>query len=444
MAKNANSDRLFAEACEWIPGGVNTSLRNVPPHIVFRSAHGALLKDVDGNEYIDYLSAFGPIILGHNFEAVNRRVIETLQKLDLLGTAVTEIEIKLAKKICESVPSAERVLLCNSGSEATYHAIRLARAITGRKKIIKFQGCYHGWHDYIAMNVISAPERVGQVDPLSAGSLAEGMAQTVVCAFNSLDDVERAIAENRDQIAAIIIEPVAHNMGAVLPNPGFLEGLREITRLSGSLLIFDEVITGFRHGLGGYQKLCGVTPDLTAIAKSMANGFPIAAICGKQMFMDRFNTRVEGDVFFTGTFNGNAASCAASLATIETLETQNVHQHIFQLGDRLRKSLKEIIDRLKVRATVAGFGSIFVVYFMEGPASSYTDLLKNDQQSFVTYRQEMIKRGIFEVPVNLKRSHLSFSHTDEHVARTLQAAEDVLKTMFKPASRRSVTAEVPV
>lgn len=442
MAKDTQSRHLLAEACKWIPGGVNSSSRNVVPHLIFRSAHRAILTDVDGSEYIDYHAAFGPIVLGHNFEAVNRRVMDTLGDIDLVGAGATELEIRLARKICELVPSAEKVLLCNAGSEATYHAIRLARAVTGRKKIIKFQGCYHGWHDYVAMNVTSALGKLGQTDPLSAGSLQEGMAQTVVCTFNRLDEVERAITKNRGEIAAVILEPIAHNMGCIMPKPGFLEGLREITRLNGSVLIFDEVITGFRHGLGGYQKICGVTPDLTTLAKSMANGFPIAAICGRQALMDRFNTHPQGDVFFTGTYNGHAVSCAAALATIEILEAGGVHEHLFRLGEEMRKGLKEIVERLKIRATVAGFGSIFLIYFTEGPIDNYTDLLGNDPQLFVKYRQELIELGIFEMPINLKRSHLSFSHTDEHVARTLQAAEDVLKRICKLVSRHSVASEL--
>jgi glutamate-1-semialdehyde 2,1-aminomutase len=281
------------------------------------------------------------------------------------------------------------------------------------------------------MNVISAPEKLGKRDLLSAGSLPEAVEHTLVCTFNSLDDVEKTQAENRAQIAAIILEPIPHNIGCVLPKPGFLEGLREITRRNGIILIFDEVITGFRHSLGGYQKLCGVTPDLTTLGKAMANGFPMAALCGKRELMDCFNTHPEGDVFFAGTYNGHAAGCAAALATIEVLETENVHGHIFRLGDKMRRGLEEICSRLKIRATVAGFGSVFLTYFMEEPIESYTDLLRNDEQLFVSYRRQLLERGIFKLPLNLKRNHISFSHTDRHVETTLEMAEDVLKRATK-------------
>jgi glutamate-1-semialdehyde 2,1-aminomutase len=431
MIGTSLNDRLVNQASEFMPGGVNTSLRRVEPRLVFSRAAGAIITDADGKDYVDYHAAFGPIILGHNFEAVNRRAIEAMETIDLIGTGTTELEIELARKICQHIPSAQKVLFCNAGSEATYQALRLARAVTGRKKIIKFQGCYHGWHDAVAMNVISSADRIGQMDPLSAGSLPEVLSHTIVCEFNSLEAVEKAVAENRGHISAIIVEPIPHNIGCVLPKPGFLEGLREISRLDGAVLIFDEVITGFRHSLGGYQKICGVTPDLTTLGKAMANGYPIAALCGKRDLMDRFNTNPGGDVFFAGTYNGHPAGCAAALATIETIESQPVHDHVFRLGDKMRSGLEGIVDRLGIRATVAGFGSVFLTYFMEGPIENYSDLLRNDQQLMVMYRRRLIERGIFKLPLNLKRNHISFSHTDQHVERTLQVAEDVLKEICR-------------
>ena len=411
------------------PGGVNTSLRRMSPPLVIVSAQGATLTDAEGNSYIDYHAAFGPIILGHNFEAVNRRVREVMQRVDLVGVGTTDLEIELARKICQHVPSAEAVLLCNSGSEATYHAIRLARAATGRKKVIKFQGCYHGWHDAVAMNVISSPEKLGGRDSLSAGSLAEVQSETLVCGFNSNEDVEEAVTKWPGEIAAIIVEPIAHNIGCVLPKHGFLEYLREISNSEGIVLVFDEVVTGFRHGLGGYQKICGVTPDLTTLGKAIANGFPMAVLCGKHELMERFNTSPLGDVFFAGTFNGYPAGCAAALATIEVLETGGVYKHVFELGERMRKGLSEITSRLGIPATVVGYGSTFITYFMEGPIETYTDLLRNDQELFTSYRQALLKKGVLKLPLNLKRNHISFSHTNADIDRTLEACEDVLKDL---------------
>jgi glutamate-1-semialdehyde 2,1-aminomutase len=241
--------------------------------------------------------------------------------------------------------------------------------------------------------------------------------------------VERTLAANRGQVAAIIIEPIAHNMGCVLPQPGFLRGLRAVATAHETVLIFDEVITGFRHHLGGYQTIAGVTPDLTTLGKAMANGFPMAAVCGRADIMDHFSTRPGGDTYFAGTFNGNAVGCAAALATMEILERQPVHQHIFRLGERMRRGLGQIISRLGLRATVAGFGSIFVTYFMEGPIANYSDLLRNDAGQFVDYRQRLIERGIFKMPANLKRSHISYAHTDADVDKTLEACESVLREM---------------
>jgi glutamate-1-semialdehyde 2,1-aminomutase len=339
---------------------------------------------------------------------------------------VTEAEVQLARKLVQHVPSVEEVLLCNSGSEATYYALRLARAATGRGKIVKFQGCYHGWHDAVLRNVLSRPERVGRRDPGSAGMVDDVVDRTLVCRFNDLADVERTLAENAGEVAAIILEPIPHNVGCLMPEQAFLEGLRAACDREGIVLIFDEVITGFRHGLGGYQAACGVTPDLTALGKAMANGFPIAALGGKRWLMEHFNPR-DGDVFFAGTFNGHASSVAASLATIELMETGRVHERIFGLGEQMRVGLTEIVKRVGIKATVAGFGSVYVLYFLDGPLRSYEDLLRNDAALFVRYRQELIARGVFELPVNLKRSHLSFSHTQADVDRTLEAAEDALR-----------------
>jgi glutamate-1-semialdehyde 2,1-aminomutase len=424
------SERLYALACESVPGGVNSALRNTLPHLVMRNAAGAILTDADGNEYIDYHGAFGPALLGHNHPAVRQRVIEALETGLLAGVGTTELEIEVARKIRQHIPSAQKVLLCNTGSEATYHALRVARAFTGRHKIIKFQGCYHGIHDYVLRNIASPAEKVGKLDAGSAGILPQALENTLVCDFNSLDSVERAFTAHRGRVAAIIVEPIAHNIGCVLPLPGFLEGLKAMAAANQAVLIFDEVITGFRHHLGGFQTISGVTPDLTTLGKAMANGFPMAAVCGRAEIMDRFNTRPGGDTYFAGTFNGNAVGCAAALATMDILEREPVHERIFRLGDRLRNGLREIHARLGVRATVAGYGSIFLTYFMEGPIENYSDLLRNDAARYVEYRQRLIERGIFKMPANLKRAHVSYSHTEAQVDNTLEACDGVLKEMF--------------
>ncbi len=218
----------------------------------------------------------------------------TIRETDLYGISTTELEVELAKKVVAHVPSVEQVLFCCTGSEATFHAVRLARAATGRRKLVKFQGCYHGWHDYLLRNVLSAPELVGQRDPVSAGMLDEAVDNTLVCDFNDLEGVERAVRANPEQVAGIILEPIPHNLGCILPQPGFLEGLRRLCDREGIILIFDEVITSFRHHIGGFQALAGVRPDLTTLGKAIGNGFPIAAIGGKRELMQRFNTRPAG------------------------------------------------------------------------------------------------------------------------------------------------------
>jgi glutamate-1-semialdehyde 2,1-aminomutase len=431
QARYPQSHALLERASRVAPGGVHTSIRRSDPNLCFERATGAYLYDVDGNRYIDYHAAFGPFILGHCYPAVTERVREAIGRLDLFGTGATALEAELAEKIVKHVPSAEKVLFCNAGSEATYHAIRVARAVTGRKLIIKFQGCYHGWHGYVLRNMLSAPEAVGQRDPGSAGMLDEEIDCTLVCTFNDLADVEATLASHPGEIAAIILEPIPHNVGTLLPKPEFLAGLRRACDREGALLIFDEVITGFRHDLGGYQKICGVTPDLTTMGKAMANGFPIAALAGRAIVMDRFNTHPGGDVFFAGTYNGHASSVVAALATIEVLETGRVHEHIFRLGDRMREGLQLIVDRLDLVATVAGFGSVYTLYFLDGPMENYTDLLRNDATLYIGYRQGLIERGIFELPMNLKRNHISYSHTEADIDESLEAAEASLKALFR-------------
>lgn len=423
-----SSEAWFEKARLYIPGGVNSAARAVNPPLVWRNAYGSKVYDVAGKEYLDYHCAFGPIVLGHNYPAVNQRVANALQSVDLMGVGTTEAEINLAGKLCEHVPSAERVLLCIGGTEATFNAVRLARAATGRKKLIKFQGCFHGWHDYLCMNVISPAEKLGHYDPCSAGIPDEVVRQTIVVKFNCIEEVEDTLRREKDQVAAIILEPIPHNIGCVMPKIEFLQGLRALADLHGVVLIFDEVITGFRHGLGGYQKYCGVTPDLTTLAKSMANGFPIAALCGKRDLMDRFAT-AGGNVFFAGTYNGHPTGVAAALATIEELERDGVHQRLFQMGDLMARELSALIERYAIRAHVAHFGSVVVPYFMDPPVESYADLLRNNTKLDLHFRKEMVNRGIFMLPVALKRNHLTASHSAEDVARTLNAAEDVFRSM---------------
>ena len=417
--------QLAARAAAVIPGGVNSGQRRVAglEDLVISATSGSTFTDADGRVFTDYHAAFGPPLLGHNDPDVDAAAAAAGRSVGLMGVGVTRVEIELAERLVAAVPSLEKVLLTCTGSEATFHALRLARTATGRRHVIKFQGCYHGWHDSVAMNVISPAERVGSKDPLSGGMLPEVVAATIVCPFNDADAVERALDEHDGDVAAIILEPIPHNIGAVLPLPGFLERLRELATKHGTVLVFDEVITGFRHGLGGYQAIAGVTPDLTTLGKAMANGWPVSALGGKAELMDLFSTTPGQPAFFAGTFNGHPATTAAALATIDKLEREPVHEHVFRLGERTRTGLQELYDRLGVPAVVSGFGSIFLSYFLEGPVERYDDLLRNDVDLFVGYRRELMKDGIFELPLNLKRSHFSYAHTDDDVDRLLAATE---------------------
>lgn len=427
--KTEASQALYEEANLYTPGGVHTSIRNVEPHLVFTRAEGAYIYDADGNKYIDYQAAFGPYILGHNHPYVNGKVMEALQRTDLFGNGTTDLEIELAKKICKHVPSAEQVLFCNSGSEATYHAIRLARAVTGRPKLIKFQGCYHGWHDYVARNMLSAWDMVGKRDPGSAGMLEEALDNTLICTYNDLEDVEQTLQREEGSVAAIIVEPIPHNIGCILPREGFLAGLKKLCEAHGALLIFDEVITGFRHDIGGFQKVAGVTPDLTTMGKAMANGFPIAAVAGKRKYMERFNTKPGGDVWFAGTYNGHAVGTAAAIATIELMEQEPVHETIFRLGDHVRSEIRGILDRLGIQGVVSGFGSVWTTYFMDFEPKHYAELQHNDAEFYVAYRKKLMEKGIFKLPMNLKRNHISYSHTQADIDYTLEMIETVLKEL---------------
>jgi len=428
MGVAGTASDLARRAAAVIPGGVNSGQRRVPglEDLVVTATSGATFTDASGTVYTDYHSAFGPPLLGHNDPDVDAAVTRVAGAVDNMGVGVTRVEVELAEQLVDCVPSIEQVLLTATGSEATFHALRLARVATGRRHIVKFQGCYHGWHDAVAMNVISPAERIGHKDPLSQGILPEVVDATIVLPFNDPAAVEEALSEH--DVAAIVLEPIPHNIGAVLPAPGFLERLRELATRHGAVLVFDEVITGFRHGLGGYQSVAGVTPDLTTLGKAMANGWPISALGGKAELMQLFSTTPGRPAFFADTFNGHPGMAAAALATIEKLRREPVHEHVFRLGERARTGLREVYDRLGVPVVVSGFGSVFVTYFLEGPVERYEDLLANDVDLFIGYRRELMKHGIFELPLNLKRSHVSYAHTDADVDRLLEATETSVAT----------------
>ncbi len=387
------------------------------------------MTDADGRRYLDYHAAFGAILLGHNAPEVNDAVRRAVGGLDLVGWGVTEPEIELARLVVESIPSAEQMISAMSGSEAVAQAVRLARAVTDRPLILKFQGGFHGWQDAVARNVISAPGRAYGRDPLSRGILEDALAATVIAEFNDLDSVRELYERHPGRIAAVILEPIPHNVGALLPETAFLEGLRAITSEQGSLLIFDEVITGFRHALGGYQQISGVRPDLTTFGKAMGNGYPIAGLAGPRALMERFSS-AGGDVLLAGTFNGNAVSSAAGIATITYLRDHpEFYERTHALGDRIRAGLGAIAGELGIPAVPAGYGGVFALYFAEGPIRGYRDLLRDNDEAYVAFHRRMTDRGFLMLPLALKRNHISAAHTEDDIDRTLEAARDVLRSI---------------
>jgi glutamate-1-semialdehyde 2,1-aminomutase len=424
---------LHERASRVIPGGVNSGQRQLPgiEDLGIVAASGATFTDDRGRTYTDYHAAFGPQILGHADAGVDRAFAEASRRIDIMGVGVTDLEVELAEKLVEVVPSFDQVLLTTTGTEATFHAVRLSRAVTERPLLIKFQGCYHGWHDAVAMNVISPADRLGTRDPISAGILPAVLEATIVCRWNDLADVAGAFQAHPGQVAAIILEPIPHNIGAVLPAPGFLEGLRDLCDRYGALLIFDEVITGFRHALGGYETIAGVRPDLATRGKAMANGYAIGALGGRAELMQRFSSRPGGDVQFAGTFNGHPAAAAAALEVIRRLEEEPVLEHTFSLGQLARDGFADIGRRVGVPVVAAGFGSVFCTYFLEGEVRSYDDLIRNDKDLYVGYRLESIGEGVFELPMNLKRSHMSYAHSERDVAVLLTTAERSIRKVLE-------------
>ena len=421
---------ILSEARALIPGGVNSATRNIGNPTGFRSSHGAIITDLEGRDYIDYHAAFGAILLGHNGERVNGAVADTFGTIDLIGLGVSELEVETARLVADLIPSVEMSITTMSGTESTFQAVRLSRAVTGRKFMVKFQGCFHGWHDAVARNVASTPERAYGRDPLSAGILDDAIDSTLIAEFNDLASVEELFAKYPDQIAGVILEPVPHNVGALMPEREFLQGLRDLTTREGAILIFDEVITGFRHAPGGYQELVGITPDLTTYGKSMGNGFSVAGMGGRADLMSRFSS-AGGDVVLAGTFNGNPASMAAAIATMRAISDPEIgfHEHVTRLGDRMRAGLTEITERHSIPAIVSGLGSVFVTYFMDGPVRGYRDLLRNNDTAYAMFHRRMTDEGFMMYPMTLKRNHISGAHTEEHIDRTLEAADRVLGGM---------------
>jgi glutamate-1-semialdehyde 2,1-aminomutase len=432
------SAEIHARNRQFIPGGVVSTNRAAKPEIVFVRGQGSRVWDADGNEYIDYHAAFAPFILGHNDPDVNAAVKRVLENgTTLMGSGTTELEGRLAELICQAVPSVKAVQITNTGSEATFHAIRIARAHTGRDDVIVMQGGYNGWHNDVACNVMTPIEAMGpRVSPgeykyfgISAGIPEVHKRLVHVVNFNDLDSVEDVC--RRHAIAALILEPILQNVGIVKPRDGYLAGLRKLADKYGFVLVFDEVKTGFRHALGGYQTICGVMPDLCVFGKAIANGYPLGCIGGRKDLMDYFVHPDAGKrVLIAGTYNAFPVNTAAAIATIEKLTANDgaVYKKIYALGERMETGLRQTFQERGITATIARQGSAFVVYFMDKEPRDWHDIAANhDMKRDTDYRVALIHRGIYHFPLPTKQGSISFAHTEKDVDETLEKTREFVK-----------------
>jgi len=409
-----------------MPGGVNSPVRAFravggQPVFIERGA-GARITDADGNTYLDYVMSWGPLILGH----AHPEVVETIARVARDGTsfgACTAREIELAERIQEPFPSIERVRLTSSGTEATMSALRVARAATGRDKILKFEGCYHGHADSLLVKAGSGVATLGLPDsPGVPRALAE---LTITVPYNDLDAVESAFAAHRNQLAAVIVEPVAGNMGCVPPRPGFLQKLRALTAEHGAVLIFDEVITGFRVARGGAQKLYGIKPDLTTLGKIIGGGLPVGAYGGRAELMDR--VAPSGPVYQAGTLSGNPLAVAAGAKTLEIIGRPGFYGHLERLGRRLAEGLQNGARTHGVPLTVNRVGSMLTAFFAPGPVEDYAGALQSDTVKFGAFFRALLEHGIYWPPSQFETSLLSAAHTDADLDSTLAAAEQAFR-----------------
>ena len=426
MRLTDRSKELFAASLKHIPGGVNSPVRAFravvgEPFFVDR-AEGAHIWDVDGNGYIDYVGTWGPAILGH----AHPGIIQAVQSAAERGTSFgipNPYEPRMAELIKELFPSVDKVRMCNSGTEACMSAIRVARGFTGRDKIIKFDGCYHGHSDSLLVKAGSGALTFGNPD--SAGVPKEFTQHTIVLPYNDLDAVCQAMEANPGQIAGIILEPVVGNAGLILPKDGFLEGLREVTKQHDSLLIFDEVMTGFRVAPGGAQQLFNIVPDLTCLGKIIGGGLPVGAFGGRADVMDCLAP--FGPVYQAGTLSGNPLAMAAGIVALEALKSGEVHQRLDQLGNRLESGLKKAAERANLDVTLQRCGSMFCGYFGDHPVINLSDAMKCNRDLFTRYFHGMLERFVYVAPSQFETGFLSVAHSEEDIDRTIEAAEQSMK-----------------
>ena len=427
--QRSTSEALLTQAQKNIAGGVNSPVRSfrsvggTPPFIA--RGQSARVWGVDGNEYIDYLGSWGPLVLGHSHPAV----VEAIKKSAESGTsfgAPVEQEVELAKIICDQLPSVESVRLVSSGTEACMSAIRLARAFTNRDKIIKFAGCYHGHADGLLVKAGSGALTHGI--PTSAGVPESYASETLVADYNNIESVDKFFTANPKSIAAVIIEPVAGNMGVIPPSPGFLDGLRRITKNNGALLIFDEVITGFRVGPTGAQGLFGITPDITTMGKIIGGGLPVGAYGGRKDIMEM--VAPLGAMYQAGTLSGNPLAVSAGIATLTELQKPGVFKKLEEMAERLTEGLTKAFQAAEIPSSINRVGSMFTGFFNDGPVTTLEDAEGSDTEMYGRYFHAMQENGVYIAPSQFEAGFVSTAHTEADIDATVTKASEALRTLL--------------
>jgi len=427
MLAHMRSEELFSKAIELIPGGVNSPVRAFrgvggTPRFI-KSARGATITDVDGQTYIDYVGSWGPMILGH----ADEEVVAALQEVAAGGTsfgAPTELEVTLAQEVVDAVPSIELVRMVSSGTEATMAAIRLARGVTGRTKLVKFEGCYHGHGDSLLVKAGSGVATLGLPDsPGVPAALAEN---TLTVHFNNVAALEQVFAEHKD-IAAVIIEPVVGNMGCVPPQPGYLEAVRKLTKANGTLLIFDEVMTGFRVARGGAQELYSITPDITTLGKIIGGGLPVGAYGGSRELMN--NIAPAGPIYQAGTLSGNPLSMTAGLVTLRRLRDKSVYERLEARSRKLVEGLTAAAQEAGIKTETNRVGSMWTTFFTDEPVSNWETANRSSRERYARFFHAMLEEGVYLAPSQFEAAFISLAHTEEVIDQTIEAARKALRTI---------------